>query len=269
MAKIEHVYNPSVLEDCLEYLDFMDTFENVVHKDSPGRDFGFESRIMAMDCVDMDKLEGAQPGSNERTMDLVLSVADFDDERQVFTGRSLLPVELKLNCVAFNLGVAELQGKDIHTRSYNIGVGFNSRSVFLFTDQVVSHALNAVSRWRRGTNGNKMKEWKVMTPATFNSFVNFASDFPYRPKTDMGMVEAKILSYLSSRDVDGCASYIQDVLRKEMEAYYVKYNMHEINYVVEKLKEILHTVCVQNENLKEFEKEYLRLAAETIYGLAN
>lgn len=268
MAKIDNVYDPSALGKCVGYYDFTDTFDNVVHKDSPGQNFGFDARVLAMQCIDMDEVEKAQSGSNDRTMDLVLGVSDFDDVKQVHTKKYLLPVELKLNCVAFNLGTTELLGKDNHTRSYNLGLGFSTTSVFLFTEDVIGRATNAFGRWRRGTNAKRIKEWEVMTPQQFNSFVKFAGDFPYVPQTDMNIVEQKIYNFIVSKNVDGCADYIQGDLKKKIEAYFHVYNMPEINYVVGKLKDVMRTV-VGGSSLNGFEKDYLNLAAETIYGLAN
>ena len=268
MARIENVYDPSALGGCSNYRGFIDTFENVVHKDSPGQNFCFDARILAMECVDMDEVEKAQSGSNDRTMDLVLGLSDFDDVRQSYSRNYLLPVELKLNCVAFNLKVSELMGKDSHTRSYNLGVGYSATSVFLFTENVIGRATNAFGRWRRGTNAKRTREWKVMTPQVFNSFVKFSADFPYVPQTDMNFVEQQIRNFVVKQDVEGCADYILGDLKKKMETYYYVYNMLEVKYVADKLKDIMRTV-VDGSSLGNFEKEYLSMAAEPIYGLAN
>lgn len=268
MARIDNIYEPSALGKCIGYQNFIDTFGNVVHKDSPGQNFGFDARILAMKCIDMDRVEIAQGGSNDKTMDVVLGLADFDDVRQVFSRKYLLPVELKLNCVAFNLQSKDLSGKDTHTRSYNLGIGFCATSVFLFTKNVVSHAQNSIHRWKLGSNSKRTKEWKVMTPQVFNSFIKFKTDFPYIPQTDMGIVEQQITTFLASQDIDGCAAYIQDTFRKRMEAYSKVHNTFEIKYVAEKLKDIMRT-AIDGSTLRDFEKEYLNLAAETIYGLAN
>lgn len=268
MARIENVYDSSVLGKCNGVQGFIDTLENVVHKDSPGQNFGFDARVLAMECVDMDEVEKAQSSCNDRTMDLVLGLSDFDDVRQVFSRSYLLPVELKLNCVAFNLGVTELMGKDTHTRSYDLGIGYSATSVFLFTENVIGRATNAFGRWRRGTNAKRIKEWEAMTPQVFNSFVKFAADFPYAPQTDMSFVEQQVRNFVVKRDVDGCADYILGNLKKKMETYYYVYNMLEVKYVADKLKEIMRTV-VDGSSLGNFEKEYLNLAAEPIYGLAN
>lgn len=107
-----------------------------------------------------------------------------------------------------------------------------------------------------------------MTPKTFNSFIKYESDFPYIPQTDMEVVKGRILALLEEGNTDECAAYIQGTLKMKMEEYYKAYNMLEINYVVEKLKEILDDVR-DTISLGKIEKEYLDLAASTIYGLAN
>lgn len=83
----------------------------------------------------------------------------------------------------------------------------------------------------------------------------------------MNVVGQTITSFVANQEVDDCADYIGE-LKEKMEAYSYVYNMLEVNYVVDKLKDIMETV-VAGSSLGELEKEYLKLAAEKIYGLAN
>lgn len=146
MAKISDVYSETAITDSGKYQQYVDTFGNVVQKDSLGKSFGFAQRILDMNCWDMDSIETAQHGSNDMTMDLVLGLEDFDDVRQVAATKYLLPVELKLNCVAFNLRATELTGKDEHTRQYDMGIRFGSNSVFLFTNRVVGQVKHVLDK---------------------------------------------------------------------------------------------------------------------------
>lgn len=146
MAKISDVYSETAITDSGKYQQYVDTFGNVVQKDSSGKSFGFAQRILDMNCWDMDSIEVAQHGSNDMTMDLVLGLEDFDDVRQVAATKYLLPVELKLNCVAFNLRATELTGKDEHTRQYDMGIRFGSNSVFLFTNRVVGQVKHVLDK---------------------------------------------------------------------------------------------------------------------------
>lgn len=266
MAKISDVYSETAIADSGKFLQYNDTFGNVVQKDSPGKSFGFAKRILDMECWDMDSIEAAQQGSNEMTMDLVLGLQDFDDVRQVATTEYLLPVELKLNCVAFNLGFGELIGKDEHTRQYDMGVRFGANSVFLFTNTVAGQALNVISRWKRGTYSRKMKGWQVMTPSSFNSYIKFMSDYPYQYQTDVKDIEDKISSFLAVGDVDGCERYIKYKVLPKMEECYKVYNKLEIEYVVNQVKQILDKNYIQF-NISDFDKEYLNLALNDIAGL--
>lgn len=156
MARINEVYDSDAIGRCDGYEEYVDSFGNIVEKDSPRKNFGFSKRILEMDCLDMDKIEIAQKGSNEMTMDLLVEISTFDDIRQCSSAMCLLPVELKLNAESFNLGQRDLLGKDEHTRQYVLGVGFAMSSVFLFPDTVVSYAMNSINRWKRGTGGNRM-----------------------------------------------------------------------------------------------------------------
>lgn len=122
MARISNVYCHQAIDECYGYEAYRSIFRDVIAKDSSGKAFGFDKRILDMSCIDMDKIEADHAGDNGRTMDLVLGLADFDDVRQHITRKYLLPVELKLNCIAFNLGTTELIEKDAHTRNYRLGL---------------------------------------------------------------------------------------------------------------------------------------------------
>lgn len=268
MARISNVYCHQAMDECYGYETYRSIFKDVVEKDSPGKTFGFDTRSLDMLCIDMDKVEVDHTGDNARTMDLVLGLSDFDDVKQSQTRRYLLPVELKLNCVAFNLGTSELLEKDEHTRSYHLGVDYCPNSVFLFTESVIAHATSNISRWKRGTNARRMKNWNVMTPKSFSSFIKYESDFPYIPQTDMEVVKERILALIEKGNIDECAAYIQGTLKVKIEDYYKAYNMLEINFVANKLKEILENIPA-NLSMEKIDKDYLDLAASAIYGLAN
>lgn len=254
------------MEACEEYGQYVDTFGRIVQKDSPGKSFGFSPRILDMRCLDMDKVEVAQPGSNAKTMDLVLGLSDFDDVKQESTSGYLLPVELKLNCEAFNLKFDDFAGKDEHTRRYDLGVRFTANSVFLFTEQVCAQAKSYVARWQRGSNSQKAKGWEVMTPMAFNFYVKFTSDYPYHPQTDMNDVECKISAFLKEGDVDGAERYIQGNVKPKMEKYYHVYNILEVQYVVKQLRAILEQEC-QAHGIGGDDKVYLTIAVDDIAGL--
>ncbi len=268
MARISNVYNEGAVDACEGYGQYADTFGGIVRKDSPGKNFGFSERTLAMGCLDMDSVETAQPGSNAQTMDLVLGLSDFDDVRQKLTSEYLLPVELKLNCEAFNLKFEDFAGKDEHTRRYDLGVRFAAGSVYLFTEQVCAQAKSHVARWMRGTNSRKAKEWQVMTPKGFNSYVKFASDYPYHYQTDMNGMENEMSAFLKDGDADGCERFIQENVKPKMEEYYRAYNILEIRYVVEQLRVILDQKC-QVHGILGDDKEYLMTAVDDIAGLLN
>lgn len=117
MATNSDVYYAASLEQCNIDRRYRYSFGYIVGKDSPGKSFGFDNRLLEAECIDSDKVEADRYGSNEKTMDLIMGLADFNDVKQKYTRQYLLPIELKLNCVTFNVKLKCLKEKDKHTRS--------------------------------------------------------------------------------------------------------------------------------------------------------
>ena len=261
MATNSDVYCPDALDQCGFDRKYRCSFGAIVEKDSPGKSFGFDNRLLSVECIDADQVETDKSGSNEKTMDLIMGLADFDDVRQEYRRMYLLPVELKLNCSSFNLKLSDLRGKDEHTRlSFN--GNFAQRSVFVFTEKVVGQAINNLNRWKRGTESNDIKHWLMIAPNQLNGLVKFRADFPYVPQTDFEAIYNRIDSFIEAHDIDGCYNYIAN----EVFAIVIRYgneqfNRREVDYLASKLKTKMDGVY---NGLDEIEKGYLMIAVDSI-----
>lgn len=265
MAMNNDVYCADALKLCDLDSKYIFGFGTIVQKDSPDRSFGFDNRLLATECIDMDFVEKDHNRYNEnKTMDLIMGLADFDDVKQEYRNMYLLPVELKLNCSSFNLRLSDLRGKDEYTR-YFINENLSQQSVFIFINGVVEQAISYFNRWKLGTGSKYIQNWKIMNPSQFNDFIKFRTDFPYVPQTDFAAISKNIFDFIGRHDIDGCFKYIEnDVFNVVWSFKYKRFNRNEVNYLVNALKTTMDKVC---EGLDEFEKEYLFIAVDSILNL--
>ena len=183
----------------------------------------------------MDEKEAAISGDNDKTMDLVVGVARFDDTNRTYTQMRLLPVELKLGCSSFNgISKSQLLGKNQHTRDMLAHFQMDNHSVFIFKKEVVSQARSGKSRWEKEPNSNVIANWEMLSPEDYNEYIGFENDFPYRPITNLKEIRENIKNLVEQRDWDGCIDYIERE-RKIAEQYKIKYKLHECQAIAVEL----------------------------------
>lgn len=175
------VYNTRPVEDCGYYPRFVSLFRAILNKDYPGKEFGFTERVLNTLCVDMDAVEIAATGDNDCTMDCVVGVGNYEEGRKIFSSHRVMMVEMKLGCTSFSLKSGDLQKKELHTMDLLTGNMLESARVFLFTSKVISEAKRRLNSWKRGSEGNRYKNWCFLEPKEYNDFIHFAEDYPYLP----------------------------------------------------------------------------------------
>lgn len=260
-----NVYCADSLDLCNLSAKYRFSFGEIVKKDCPSKSFGFGNRILEAECIDVDKVEVDRNGNNGKTMDLVIGLADFDDVKQAYTRHYLLPIELKLNCVTFNLRQHDLKGKDSYTRNILIGT-FSEKSVFVFTEKVAAQALSYCSRWKREAGANGIKDWIIVNPHQLDNLIKFTSDFPYKPKTDFSSIVNSIEIFIERSDIDGCYDYIANDVWRIVESFGSKeYNINEISFLYRCLEE---SVGILFGTLKKDEKDYLMIAIDKIMNFS-
>lgn len=159
-----------------------------------------------------------------------------------------------------------LEGKR-QTYSKLIDGIFSENSVFIFTDNVAKVATSYYHRWRNGSEGRDIKNWRIVTPNQFNSIIKFSADFPYTPQTNFNAISKAIDTFIERHDIDGCYNYIETYIWKMVESFGVKdYNKNEVTFLSVKLKDKAEEVF---EILDEDEKEYLMIALNKILNFSN
>lgn len=213
---------------------YKQSFSCIINKDYPGKKYGFSPRILGILGIDMDSIEKENTGNDNNTMDMVTGIAQFDDNRQIFSKDRFLPVELKLGCKSFDeISKTELLRKDKHTRDIlnSISVSVDPLSIFLFTKNVAPSAKSIKSRWEKESNGSKIKTWEIKSPEEYNTFIQFENDFPYKTLTDIDCLKDKIKNLFSNGNIDGCIDFIENWKRKAGD-YRYKYNNKNECYAI-------------------------------------
>lgn len=249
---------------------YKQSFSCIINKDYPGKKYGFLPRILGKLCIDMDSIEKDNTGNDNNTMDMVTGIAQFDDNRQIFSKDRFLPVELKLGCKSFDeISKTELLRKDKHTRDLlnSISVSVDPLSIFLFTKKVAPSAKNIKSRWEKETNGKKIKTWEMKSPEEYNTYIQFEDDFPYKTMTDVEGLKDKINNLFSDGDIDGLIDFIESGKRMA-EAYRYKHNnLNECGAIADALSESIKSLIGKNQGADI--DEYLKMLEEEISSLYN
>lgn len=231
----DRVYHNPILDNIVDSQQYRHDFVHFLDKDYKGNIYGFSKRILGTQCLDMDEKEAAISGDNDKTMDLVVGVARFDDTNRTYTQMRLLPVELKLGCSSFNgISKSQLLGKNQHTRDMLAHFQMDNHSVFIFKKEVVSQARSGKSRWEKEPNSNVIANWEMLSPEDYNEYIGFENDFPYRPITNLKEIRENIKNLVEQRDWDGCIDYIERE-RKIAEQYKIKYKLHECQAIAVEL----------------------------------
>lgn len=261
------VYCESIVKSLSVEDKYKQRFSNIVSKDSPGKSFGFTQRIHDTLCIDMDMVEIDNGGDSDNTMDLVVGIAQYDNYRQSFSNKRFLPVELKLNCKSFaGITKKELVRKDRHTRDilngYSAVVGLHS--AFIFPEEVAPSAKNSKSRWNQEANSGNLKNWDMMSPIEYNTYIHFVEDYPYNPQTDINDIKNKIAELFSNNDIDGLIKFI-DYYTKIAEGHKRKYNMNECRAIATALSDSIESLVGKGQDTDI--DEYLSMLGEDIESL--
>lgn len=267
MAKISNVYCAEAIASCKSQTSHCFSFGEIVGKDSPGKSFGFDSRILNMKCLDLDMIEADARGANDKTMDLAVGVSEYDNCLCEYSSYSLLPIELKLNCVKFNLKEQDLRAKDKHSRDVlKEEIKCSETSVFLFPENLVRQARSFLGRWRRGTGSSRLNKWEFLSARDLNVYIRFSEDYPYCPKTDFDTIDYKIDDLVSKGQIGVCADFINTYVKELAEYYWNRRNVNELSFIIGRLAAKMESIYLQS-FADQVEMDYLKLCTDAVLSL--
>ena len=227
------------------YRKFHKMLNDISERDYPGKDY-FDKRI---DALDLDTYESSIPDSNDHTVDAVIGIKTYQNNRP--TNPRLLLVELRMDYKSTkNLSETDLNSKVVHSRSLlGMDIPVERLVYFVFNDGIISQ----VERWftRKAMAGGSSKNWKAISPENFRNVVRSESDMPYVPINDTEVVAIEIRNFITKRAWEKAYLIIKEwVMRAEK--YQVKYNIPEFESICGMLKHELPILC---RHLAEMDEE--------------
>lgn len=224
---------------------YLHKFKDFLVKDYGSNTFNFDQRILDTICLDMDQIEIDLNNNQNRTMDLAIGIAKYNNTNQSIHDKRLLLVELKLGCLSIDaISKTELMGKDQHTRNLLSEYPVDSFSVFIFTNKVAPQAKSEKARWEKEPNASAIKNWLMMSSTDYNAYIGFREDFPYQPITNLTAISQMIHQLSQEKNYDGCIDYIEEK-KYEAEIYKLKYNINECKAITSSLYEAITAILAQ------------------------
>lgn len=266
---MENNQNRVYLEDIVRYCHANDKlkkyFQSFLNKDYEGKKYQFETRILSTLCLDIDDMETELNGDNNNTMDFAIGISNYNDIKQTYNNKRLLPVELKLRCTSINgIKKQELIKKDRHTRDLLASCTLDKTSVFIFNKDVSSVARNGKERWAKEPNSSSIINWEILNPSEFNKFIGFKEDFPHKTITDLKLVSSTIRSLYKKKDYEGCINYIER-MKYTAEEFKNKFELYECITIANLLEQEL--IFLSQKTLPEEILEYLDILRSDIKAL--
>ena len=256
------------IEDYPSFSDkYKHYFKDFLVKDYEENTFGFDQRILETVCIDMDEIEIDLSYDRDRTMDMLICIAKYNNTTLSHHNKRLLPVELKLGCLSVgDISKTKLMGKDTHTRSLLTEEALDPYSIFIFTNRVAPQAKSEKSRWEKESYSSSIKNWLMMSPTDYNTYIGFKADYPYQPITDISSIAETLNQLYQNKNYDGCIDYICQKM-EEAEMYKNKYNLNECTAITSALHQTIKDISIKK--LPTDYSEYLSMLLDDIKALGN
>ena len=244
------IYNHSVITGHPFYAICPSTLKDVSNDDYPGESF-FKKDII---CIALDKYETMLSGENDCTMDAVVGVAEYSNNR---IGRSSLAlVELRLGYKSVsNLDFTKISRKLQHSRELLTGSLFHNRDYFVFTDRVAAIAENAFKRYMQ--THPILKNSVPISVIGYENEIKDISDYPYEPIN----LKEDILSSLYIDNPERLM-YQLDFWIKKTQEFRVKYEFSEARHILKILRDYLNSL----HPFGEFTSELIDIYKEDVFN---
>ncbi len=215
---------------------FSRTFIEIIQKDSPRKTFGFSVAMQGVRCYDLDEAVISLGGNNQSSMDCMLRIAHYDALKGRFYNPRWLLVEFKLNSQKSQQDKADLLKKVSQTETGLKNECIDPSRNFIYNDDVYPGKKKLFESWKRGSNGQLYKNWNCFSPTTFEGYLLFKENLPYKPINSEAEILAPFLTCETSEKFDSQLNY----WRQRAEEYKIKGNVEEYKWILRSLKEIFN-----------------------------
>lgn len=188
--------------------------DDISERDYPNKHY-FNKDVL---CLDVDRYEADHAGDNDKTVDTVMGIADYNTTTMTCSKERLRMVELRMGYRnPYNLKVSDLSSKISHTAQMFNGSPIDKFAIFVFEEKEAPIVRNLFNRW--GRERKEAKNWRAITPNAFCESIKTEKDFPYTPSHDIDGVKNAISGVKSSSQLARTLEYWTREILKEYSQY--------------------------------------------------
>lgn len=246
---MELVYSHSIIKNHLLYSRWASTLPRVSEKDYP-REKYFTKDIP---CLDLDAYEESLSGENDCTMDTVVGVAEYRNNRVESPRMALIELRMDYKNTS-NLDFTNISRKVRHSHDLLAGCLFHNKDYFIFTKDVVAKATYEFNRHR--PTHLELKNAEPISVEGFKNQIKNIEDYPYQPINS----DTQILASLSTYDYNVLIERL-DYWMRQIQCYIIRYEWGEAKHILEVIKVFLLGL----KPIGDFTQEYIDLYLEEVY----
>lgn len=188
------VYDSAIVDAHEQSPRFKTTLARVAIRDY-GQDYGFSDNVAG---IDIDAWETSLSGSNDKTMDVAVGIAEYANNH--CRAKRLLLVELRMNYTGQgqNSKTSEMKLKESHTREMFASCPLDTRSFFVFYKSVAPCVRNRIAR--ESITDKSLHKWEIVSPEEFVSKFHFVESLPYTPESPIDIIRTNGRDYIAASD---------------------------------------------------------------------
>lgn len=251
------VYDNSVVENHEQALHFLTSLAAISIRDYQ-QDYGFSDQIAALD---IDAWETSLSGSNDKTMDAAIGIADHVNNQP--RSQRLLLVELRMSYSGHgqNSKTSDMKGKNQHTRNMLVGSIIDNRSFFIFSKNVAPIVRRRIASESKVDKA--LHNWKILSPEEFINMFQFVEDLPYTPESPIDEIRDKGIQFMAIADFENAIKLLDHWIT-QARSYKDKYKIEESKALATVIQEILKVLILHESDIlgEEYELEYLIVKEE-------
>lgn len=229
------IYNNEVLKTSHLYENYLTTLAKVSLRDY-NNDYGFSNDVFALD---IDSAETDKFGSNNKTMDAAIGIANYKNNKTSYS--RILLVELRMNYTgqAHNARTSDMKSKDSYTRSLLSGCNIDQYSYFIFKKEVASQKNSIIKR--ESIVDSSLKKWVILSPDEFINKFHFVRELPYKPESPIDDIKKEALDFINALNFENAIKHIYHWLEK-VDEYCFQYKIEECKALITVIEEILSVI---------------------------
>lgn len=255
------VYDNSVVEAHEQASQFWTSLAAVSIRDYQ-QNYGFSEQIAALD---IDAWETSLSGSNDKTMDAAIGIANYVNNQP--RSQRLLLVELRMNYSGHgqNSKTSDMKGKNMHTRNMLVGSAIDDRPFFIFSKNVAPIVKRRIAS--ESKVDKTLQNWEILSPEEFINMFQFVDRLPYTPESPIEEIRDKGCQLVGIADYENVIKLLKH-WTNQARLFKDKYKLEESKALASVIQEVLTALSFHESEISGnvYELDYL-IAKEDVENL--